>query len=290
MEEVTLRDFVLEEALNGVSIGWAKNDNKSEGLKDYAYDFKKDGVGYSYVLNKKRYTCTPNGIPMSDGGHQLYMVDFVIEETRGTAASRGDAEGNEEIVDISALQPREQFALAAMQVILGKLEDPLHADDFTISLLTEQSFKVAQAMMTKAAKVRAETETPPEEDEAIDIDPTTITSTTDKILYNIQDFFKKQVEETKKHNEDYKKYLEDFKSIKEQLTLIAEDLDTISKKESSTELKTISEKVSTLADTGVNVTNMPSEPIYVSVRNTPDVRVSNTVDVNVKSMPSESTE
>lgn len=212
--EITLRDFVLDEALGGASVCWAKDDDKSKGFGKYAYDFKREGVGYTYRVESKKYNCNKEGNPVN-GGHQLFMADSVIEETRGTAASRGDAE-DKETIEISALQPREQFALAAMQVILGKLTDPLTCNDFTIQLIAEQSFKVAQAMLTKAAEVRAETKEP-EEDTAIDIDSNNVTDTTDKILYNMQDLFKKQVEE--------------IKSIKSQLTLIAEDVDTIAKKE-----------------------------------------------------------
>ena len=84
----------------------------------------------------------------SDGNelHNLFIVDAEIIATQGTVATRGDA-GSEENIDIDVLQPREYFAMYALQGILAKSE-----------------------------------ETPPS---SVDVDINNVTSTTDKLLYNM---------------------------------------------------------------------------------------------------------
>lgn len=73
----------------------------------------------------------------------------------------------------------------ALQGILAKVENPLTLDDGQVTLITSMAFKIAQSMMSTAADYRAATiseETPPE---SVDVDINNVTSTTDKILYNM---------------------------------------------------------------------------------------------------------
>ena len=73
----------------------------------------------------------------------------------------------------------------ALQGILAKVENPLTLDDGQVTLISSMAFKIAQSMMSTAADYRAATiseETPPE---SVDVDINNVTSTTDKILYNM---------------------------------------------------------------------------------------------------------
>ena len=88
------------------------------------------------------------------------------------------------------MQPREQFAMAAMKSIIGKIEgNILGIDDYKITKIGELSFKLAQVMMTLSAKFR---ELAKEEVESpyIEIDKEALTDDTNKILYNIQTVLK----------------------------------------------------------------------------------------------------
>ena len=185
MAKITLKDFSKNEALNGGAFGWAKNGNKEEGLDKAAYGFREGGSGFLYMVDSKTYECNFAGVSMDgDPAKQLFMIEAELEETRGTVASRGEGDAKEEI-SIDVLQPREYFAMEAMKSIIGTMEDPLHCTTFTVEEVVNKSFEFAQAMMTKAAAVRAETRENPEQ-EKIEIDTQNVTSTTDKILYNIQ--------------------------------------------------------------------------------------------------------
>ena len=186
--------FNINQALNGASIGFASGNI----VVQYIIDFKRSnektankefvGIGQDdnreYFFNKEG-ECN-DGLP----SHRLYKIEEEINTSeRGTTASRGDAEGGTEIISIDNIQPREQFALAAMQTILNNLDTPiLGIDNFKIVRVCDLSFKIAQQMMSTAAKYRAATKSEPEE--SIDIDKNSITNVSDKILYNIQEYMK----------------------------------------------------------------------------------------------------
>lgn len=183
-----IRIFNINQALNGASVGFAEGNN----VIQYIIDFKRSnektankefvGVGQDdnkqYFFNKEGY-CS-DGLTI----HRLWKIEEEIKFTEGTASTRGYDEGD--TVNIDTIQPRDQFALAAMQSIITKIEDNiLGIDNYKISKICDLSYKIAQKMMDTSAKYRdlteGETESP-----YIDIDKTAITENTDKILYNIQ--------------------------------------------------------------------------------------------------------
>lgn len=186
--------FNINQALNGASIGFASGNI----VVQYIIDFKrsnektasKEFVGIGQDDNKEYYFDNKGECYDKLATHRLWKIEEEINtDERGTVASRGDAEGGIEKISIDNIQPREQFALAAMQIILNKLDTPiLGIDNFKITRVCDLSFKIAQQMMSTAAKYRASTKSEPEE--SIDIDKNSITNVSDKILYNIQEYMK----------------------------------------------------------------------------------------------------
>lgn len=177
---ITFRTFNLNAALNGASIGWQSVDN--EAIR--AYDFRPESFGYSYLVDNVRYYCNANGT--SEDGKQLYIIDAAIKMTEGTATTRGESDIP---VSIDVLQPRELFANSAMQGVLQKIDNPLELDEYQITQIADVSFKLAQAMMNTAADYRAASgggggTVKPEG--GVDIEEDSLTSTTDRILYNLQ--------------------------------------------------------------------------------------------------------
>ena len=295
MAKITLKKFSLDEALNGASIGWAVDGNMNNGLDRVAYNFRKGGAGYKYTVNTLTYECNSSGVPFDgDMSKRLYMVVAELEETRGTAASRGEGDSKEE-VSIDALQPREQFAMEAMRAIIGSFEDPLHVDTNTVISIADKSFEFAQAMMTKAAEIRAEKKTGDVE-QKLDIDSANLTSVTEKILYNMQltlDEFKKCIKEEKIQLtiDELKKCLKDEKlhiEVKnENLPVVVKDVE----KDVPVALKTVEGDVpvninSTAGELPVTGSVSVDGNVDVTVTNPVDVVVTNTVDVN---FPQEST-
>ena len=180
--------FNISQALNGASIGFASGNT----VVQYIIDFKrsnettssKEFVGIGQDDNIEYYFNNKGECYDGLSSHTLYKIEEEIKFTEGTAGSRGDAEGG--AVTIDYMQPRDQFALAAMQNIINRIEgNILGIDNYKIGKICDLSYKIAQKMMDTSAKYRelaeGETESP-----YIDIDKTAITENTDKILYNIQ--------------------------------------------------------------------------------------------------------
>lgn len=178
---ITLSDFNLDRALGGASIGW----KDEEGNIIQALGFKRQNSElYAYTVDNMTYYCDKSGNEYN-GSNRLYMLNMDITETKGTSASRGDSEGGTEIISIEALEPRETFACHALTGLIQTIPDAISMDNVMMNAVVTKSFEIAQLMMQEAARVRAETPEESEGNKEIEIKPELLTSTTDKILYNI---------------------------------------------------------------------------------------------------------
>lgn len=178
---ITLSDFNLDRALGGASIGW----QDAEGNIVQAFDFKRQNADtFSYIVDNNTYYCDKTGLS-TDSSHTLHILNLEITETKGTSASRGDSAGGTEIISIESLEPRETFACHALTGLLFAIPESIQMDNVMMNSVVKKSFEIAQLMMQEAARVRAETPEESTGDTSIDINPALITSTTDKILYNI---------------------------------------------------------------------------------------------------------
>ena len=89
MAQITLRKFSLDEALHGITIGWAVSGKMSNGLDKVAYNFTQDNRGFRYTVDGQYYYCNFAGVPLDgDNTKQLFMVVARMEESRGNVASR----------------------------------------------------------------------------------------------------------------------------------------------------------------------------------------------------------
>lgn len=194
---MTVKGFNIEEALNGASIGFTSYDAEGKLVVNYIIDFKPSNTGKKYSEysgisskdNKKYYFNSKGECEDGKSEHLLYRIVDEIIFTEGTAGSRGDAE--EGVITIDYMQPRDQFALSAMQSIINKIDgNILGIDDFKIGVICDLSYKIAQKMMDTSAKYRELAEGEETESPYIEIKKTDVTENTDKILYNIQTVLK----------------------------------------------------------------------------------------------------
>lgn len=188
--KIKLVGFNKDKALNGASLAFSSNGQLSGKVSNYVLNFQLNDIGsvtekYSGQVQKKTYYFNDNGV-CSDGNelHNLFIVDAKIIATSGTEVTRGDAD-KEENIDIDVLQPREYFAMYALQGILTKVENPLTLDDGQVTLISSMAFKIAQSMMNTAADYRAATKSEEAPPPSINVDVNNVTSTTDKLLYNM---------------------------------------------------------------------------------------------------------
>ena len=208
-----IKEFNLEDALAGGKIVFVNNPTESidkieeRHITDYVEYFKatdstNKASRYQGTVGNTTYFFDEKGRPSDNiPEHRLFSVDAQIKTSQGTVATKGDSTSGTE-VNIVALQPREQFAMAAMQGILQNISSPLLMSNALILDLVNTSFNIANAMMQKAADVRAELEgdqnTNPDREEEIKVNPKELTNDTDKILYNLNENMYKLVDKSNK--------------------------------------------------------------------------------------------
>ena len=161
--KIKLVEFNKADALNGATLAFSSNGMLDGNISDYILNFQLSDIGsntekYSGQVQSRKYYFNDKGICSdNDPLHSLFIVDAEIIATTGTTATRGDGltQGN---IDIDVLQPREYFAMYALQGILTKVENPLTLNDGQVILISSMAFKIAQSMMSTAADYRAETQ------------------------------------------------------------------------------------------------------------------------------------
>lgn len=188
-----MRNFDINKALSGATIGF-KND-KDEENNIYVYDFEEVTPGKLYRgigSDNIEYQFYIDGSVVNN--ENLYLTIFeekiVQDKMGGTTVTRtlnveGETSKSEKI-SIDVLQPREQFAIAALQGILTNIPKPLLLNDKKIIIISKLAFKIAQSMLNVAAEYRAKTkEEGGEPIEKVEVDINSLTSSTDQILFNM---------------------------------------------------------------------------------------------------------
>ena len=104
-------------------------------------------------------------------------------ETGGTEESGKE----EEIFSIATLQPREEVAASCLQAMLQKYENPLNIDNTKIKQLVSKSYLFAQEFINQAVLYREKetTSATVENNKYVSVDSDSLSSDTDKLLYNI---------------------------------------------------------------------------------------------------------
>lgn len=190
MAEYTISDFDIERVKLGATIGFQNTSgdiHKSTYVR-MANDNSKyvgyvafDGNSTLYGFQENGRCYDPNGISY----RTLNIIEANINKNTGTIITRGD---DAEKFSISTLQPRETVALTCLQSMLSSFDVPLNIDNTKIKQLVDKSFMFAQEFFNQAVKYR-EKETASStatSDKNVSVDSSSLSSDTDKILYNIQ--------------------------------------------------------------------------------------------------------
>ena len=162
----TWSSFNVDDADNGVRVGFQQteaNDLSKTGVvaknttyKDTTHKVVIDGI--SLFLN-------PDGLvkhsyPSSSYVNQtVQMVTCEMKTSYGNqqAITRGVSSDSEEVATLSSMEPRDQFAIHAMQAIISRLDaNPAEMDDANILFNCRAAYRWAQGMMIASADARAE--------------------------------------------------------------------------------------------------------------------------------------
>lgn len=186
---ITLTSFDIDRALNGAILAFSSTGSTSGTVSDYVLNFTQRDPAtvakrYQGIVGNITYYFDKEGA-CSDNNkyHQLFIVEAEITTTSGTASTRAGDEGDES-VDITNLQPREYFAMYALQGILTKIDNPLLLDDAKVTLISNMAFKLAQSMMNTAADYRAAS-SDSDSSSTIEVNSADASTFTEKVLYNI---------------------------------------------------------------------------------------------------------
>lgn len=154
------------------------------------YNLNKTKVGVAYIVDSNITKTTGTKLvreTSSDGTSNArpfpkYGI-ATASETGGTEESGKE----EEIFSISTLQPREEVAASCLQAMLQKYENPLNIDNTKIKQLVSKSFLFAQEFINQAVLYREKetTSATVENNKYASVDSDSLSSDTDKLLYNI---------------------------------------------------------------------------------------------------------
>ena len=154
------------------------------------YNQNKTKVGIAYIVDSTITKTTGTKLvreTSSDGTSNArpfprYGI-ATTSETGGTEESGKE----EEIFSIATLQPREEVAASCLQSMIQKYENPLNIDNTKIKQLVSKSFLFAQEFINQAVLYREKetTSATVENNKYASVDSDSLSSDTDKLLYNI---------------------------------------------------------------------------------------------------------
>ena len=234
----------------------------------YNQDNKKAGIAYivnssitkttgTKLVREKSSDGTANARPFPRNGIAT------TSETGGTEES----DKTEEIFSIATLQPREEVAASCLQSMLQQYENPLSIDNTKIKQLVSKSFLFAQEFINQAVLYREKetTSATVESNKYASVDSDSLSSDTDKLLYNIATAINNYIAQDKNQYADQQK---------NGLKLAATDVN----------VKTLPETINTVVTGSVDATVTGS--VEAAVSGSVDAAVSGSVTTKQESTPS----
>lgn len=216
MEEYTLSDFNQYLARKGASVGYMDDNNKIHIATEVDFYIKRTSnfIGLVKFVNEVYEFLFDGSFYIGDIKQYLKIVSSTITKTTGTrlvketssdgtsnarpfprngiatTSETGGTEGSdktEEIFSIATLQPREEVAASCLQSMLQQYENPLNIDNTKIKQLVSKSFLFAQEFINQAVLYREKetTSATVENNKYASVDSDSLSSDTDKLLYNI---------------------------------------------------------------------------------------------------------
>lgn len=233
-------------ASGGGTVGFVLNFRKSNAGDPMPYVGEVNGeVVYFNAKGRSR-----------DGSIQLALAGGSVSNT-GTQGESQTRSVDSETFVMNSLNYKEQVALRVLAAMIKHEPNPCGYDDPKIQMLVSMSFRVAIEFQNRAIEFRKAESGGGGGSSEVDVDPDSLNSNTEKLLYNINESLK---------------------------TGVAIKGETVEAGGTATPIQM---KVTEMPTTTVQVSGTPN----VNVANNPSVSVSNMpsepYDVNVLSMPSE---
>lgn len=154
------------------------------------YNQNKTKVGVANIVDSSITKTTGTKLvreTSSDGTSNASPFPRYGIATASEAGGTEESGKEEEIFSIATLQPREEVAASCLQSMLQKYENPLNIDNTKIKQLVSKSFLFAQEFINQAVLYREKetTSATVENNKYASVDSDSLSSDTDKLLYNI---------------------------------------------------------------------------------------------------------
>lgn len=215
MAEYTLSDFNQDLARKGASVGYMDSHNKIHIATETSFyiNTKTNFIGFVRFVDNYYEFLFDGSFYIGFKKQYLKIVSTTITKTTGTklvretssdgtsnarpfprngiatASETGGTEesGKEEIFSIATLQPREEVAASCLQSMLMQYANPLNIDNTKIKQLVSKSYLFAQEFINQAVLYREKetTSATVENNKYASVDSDSLSSDTDKLLYNI---------------------------------------------------------------------------------------------------------
>lgn len=154
------------------------------------YNQDKTKVGIAYIVDSTITKTTGTKLvreTSSDGTSNARPFPRNGIATTSETGGTEESDKTEEIFSIATLQPREEVAASCLQSMLQQYENPLNIDNTKIKQLVSKSFLFAQEFINQAVLYREKetTSATVENNKYASVDSDSLSSDTDKLLYNI---------------------------------------------------------------------------------------------------------
>lgn len=154
------------------------------------YNLNKTKVGVAYIVDSTITKTTGTKLvreTYSDGTSNARQFPRNRIATTSETGGTEESDKTEEIFSIATLQPREEVAASCLQSMLQQYENPLNIDNTKIKQLVSKSFLFAQEFINQAVLYREKetTSATVENNKYASVDSDSLSSETDKLLYNI---------------------------------------------------------------------------------------------------------
>lgn len=154
------------------------------------YNQNKTKVGVAYIVDSTITKTTGTKLVRETSSDDTSNARPFPRNRIATTSETGGTEESdktEEIFSIATLQPREEVAASCLQSMLQQYENPLNIDNTKIKQLVSKSFLFAQEFINQAVLYREKetTSATVENNKYASVDSDSLSSDTDKLLYNI---------------------------------------------------------------------------------------------------------
>lgn len=168
MKEEDWKTLDIDDALTGKRVGFKNTSDYSdisetgviesvgfkmeEGVKVTVYTTRIGKYTITFKANGTIVSCNPANAEISE--KTISMVDTNITKTLGTKLKPSDGT-DEDIVDLSKMQPRDEFAIRVLNALIDKIDKPEQQDDGNILYTCRAAYRWANGMMAAAAEARS---------------------------------------------------------------------------------------------------------------------------------------